>query len=73
MAFPRPSNVTDQAAMSVPLFWNKERIPIEVQFAGRFGDEATLFQLAGQLQEARPWIWSITPTSGIKISDQENR
>lgn len=42
--------------MSVPLFWNENNIPIGVQFAGRFGDGATLFRLAAQLEHARPWI-----------------
>jgi Asp-tRNA(Asn)/Glu-tRNA(Gln) amidotransferase A subunit family amidase len=30
-------------------------LPIGVQFAGRFGDEATLFRLAGQIEQAAPW------------------
>ena len=41
--------------MSVPLFWNQDNLPIGVQFAGRFGDEPTLFRLAAQLEKARPW------------------
>lgn len=55
-AFTEIQNITGQPAMSVPLFWNEGNVPIGVQFAGRFGDEATLFRLAAQLEQARPWI-----------------
>ncbi len=48
-------NVTGQPAMSVPLFWNGDNLPIGVQFIGSFGDEATLLQLAGQLERAASW------------------
>jgi amidase len=49
-------NVTGQPAMSVPLYWNEAGLPIGMQVVGRFGDEATLFRLAGQLERAQPWF-----------------
>jgi amidase len=56
------ANLTGNPAMSVPLHWNEDDLPIGMHFLGRFGDEATLFRLAGQLEQARPWTQRRPPT-----------
>jgi amidase len=48
-------NITGMPAMSVPLWWNAQGLPVGVHFAAPFGDDATLFRLAAQLEEARSW------------------
>src|SRR5262249_13081111 len=48
-------NMSGQPAMSVPLAWNKAGLPLGMMFSTRLGDEATLFRLAGQLEQVRPW------------------
>ena len=49
-------NVTGQPAMSVPLHWNEAGLPIGMHFISKWGDETTLFRLAGQLEKAKPWF-----------------
>jgi amidase len=48
-------NVTGQPAISLPLSESPNGLPIGMQFVGRFGDEATLLRLAGQLETEQPW------------------
>ncbi|WP_420148331.1 amidase [Spirosoma sp.] len=50
------TNMTGQPSMSVPLHWSSEGLPIGVMFAAKLGDEATLFRLAGQLEQEKPWF-----------------
>ncbi|MDD2817995.1 MAG: amidase [Candidatus Nanopelagicales bacterium] len=53
--FTSPFNMTGQPAISLPLHWSNEGIPIGMQFIGRPFDEFTLIALAAQLEQAQPW------------------
>jgi amidase len=55
MPFTALANVTGQPCMSLPLDWNGDGLPIGSMITGRLGDEATLFRLASQLEQAHPW------------------
>jgi amidase len=55
VAFTPLGNFAGLPAMSVPLYWTREGLPVGSHFLGRFGDEATLLSLAGQLERAQPW------------------
>jgi amidase len=56
IAFTLPFNISGQPAISLPLHWSEDGLPIGVQFVARYADEAALFRLAAQLEKARPWI-----------------
>jgi amidase len=55
------ANITGNPAMSVPLHWSADNLPIGVLFTGRYADEATLYRLAAQLEAARPWAHRLPP------------
>ncbi|WP_454857790.1 amidase [Rhizobium binxianense] len=63
MPFTHIFNVNGSPAMSVPLVWNAEGLPIGVQFAAAPAAEGLLFRLASQLEVARPWESKRPPVS----------
>jgi amidase len=55
VAFTPLANFTGLPAMSVPVHWTPDGLPVGAHLLGRFADETTLFGLAGQLERAAPW------------------
>jgi amidase len=60
-------NQSGQPALSIPLYWNADGLPIGTQLAGHLGAEETLFSLSGQLERARPWAHR---RPGIHVANQ---
>jgi amidase len=48
-------NLTGQPAVSLPLHWNADGLPIGVQLVAAYGEDAVLLRVASQLEAANPW------------------
>ncbi len=59
--FTQLANLTGVPAMSVPLHWTADGLPLGVHFVGRMGEEALLLQLAAELEQAQPWFGRLPP------------
>jgi amidase len=61
--FTPPFNVTGQPAISLPLHWNSDGLPIGSQLVAPYGKEDLLIQVAAQLEQAQPWAHRKPPVS----------
>jgi amidase len=57
-----PHNIMGTPAISLPLGMHSTGLPIGIQIAGPPADEATVLQVARQLEQAMPWANRLPPT-----------
>jgi amidase len=55
------ANMTGEPAISLPLNWNADNLPIGIQLMGAYGREDVLLRVAAQLEQARPWVDRLPP------------
>ena len=66
-AFTALINATGQPAISIPLHWNDEGLPIGIQLIAPFGREDLLIRAAAQLERAQPWIERTPPVFAAAV------
>ena len=55
-AFTALVNIAGNPAVSLPLHWTPDGLPVGVQLIGRYGEEATLLRVSAQLERVQPWF-----------------
>jgi Asp-tRNA(Asn)/Glu-tRNA(Gln) amidotransferase A subunit family amidase len=55
------ANRTGRPAISLPLHWTADGLPLGVQFVAPLAGESLLIRLAAQLKQALPWAERIAP------------
>ncbi|MEO7371896.1 MAG: amidase family protein, partial [Ilumatobacteraceae bacterium] len=63
LQFTAQFNVTGQPAISLPLYWTADGLPVGVQLVAGFGREDVLVRIAAQLEAAQPWAGRRPPVS----------
>jgi Asp-tRNA(Asn)/Glu-tRNA(Gln) amidotransferase A subunit family amidase len=58
------ANLTGRPAISLPLHWTADGLPLGVQFVAPLAGESTLIRLAAQLEQAMPWADRLAPVAG---------
>ncbi|MBF5007479.1 amidase [Diaphorobacter caeni] len=66
-AFTSLLNLSGHPAMSVPMHWTTDNLPIGAHFVAPFGGEGRLLRLAAQLEQAHPWAQRMPDLSSFKV------
>jgi amidase len=67
-AFTLHFNISGQPAISLPLRWNEEGLPIGVQLVAAYGREDLLIRIAAQIEQAEPWIARLPPVHASQLT-----
>jgi amidase len=55
------TNMTGEPAISLPLHWNAQGLPIGVHLVAAYGREDLMLRVASQLEQAQPWVDRVPP------------